>query len=291
MNKYFGGNNKSMCTFLRYGSVLQQVNARLRSKGYTHSARINTSGKVYFHPLVAVEICLAHKLTKELGELEAMFEDNEWGHAHLFQHSTLHLLAAVAGVLDDERPAREKRRAETEALDDSISSLHELCKRLDDAVASVSRGRDQLEKYRADSHAAHSKAMAEKEGELLDMEERGRIKTKELSDANASLAVLHDMHTDILKLDFNLHKIRMAALPCDMDFRHHVISVLRRLYQSHPVYAMPVYYLRHFEWEVCDLVVNRLNLPFCPVRDRMGRVEPDVDAKVVSAVHALMSQL
>eukprot|EP00899_Mesostigma_viride_P023549 jgi/Mesvir1/4379/Mv19758-RA.1 len=307
LNKYFKNSNRKICNFPRYVKVLQEVNARLQTKGRAHFARVFDGARVLFHPIVAVEICLARKLVKELGELEVIFAENGWGYTHLFHHNTqLHLLATVAEVLvDDERQAREKRQRDGEAMDKSMSYLQEEVKRLNYAIMGVTHARDLVERSRMEGDASHAKVLDDKCREVAALEEKLKVKCKEVAaleeswrnkarevaEAKNSLMGLHDMHATILELDFKLHKLRLSHIPRDMVFRGVIISVMRNLYISHTVYAMPVYYVRHFEWDVCDAVINRLNLTgHTPDVDDKGGVSPSMEKKVVEAVHSVMAQ-
>eukprot|EP00899_Mesostigma_viride_P007325 jgi/Mesvir1/16594/Mv10129-RA.1 len=283
-------------------------------KGHQHSARLYHDGRIVFHPLVAVEICKAHRLEKELGMLETLFAENGWGHYHLFDDSHVHLLATVAEVLDDdERQGREKRKQEADKKETSMKHLREECRRLSDAVEGVKHARDQVENIMAEREAAHArameetderhakalremeaehaKAMADKCCELETMERRWRGKCKELADAREALRGFHDMNTAIAHLDWRVHMVRMQNVPRDMPFRVVLLGMLRDRYPDHPVYGMPAYYVRAFEWEVCDLVMTHLNLSYHPEPDGKGDLPDDLKQKMIEALHRVMSRM
>eukprot|EP00899_Mesostigma_viride_P012930 jgi/Mesvir1/21638/Mv04060-RA.1 len=304
-HKYFGRNQRRLCGFDSYAQVAQDVNVRLKAMGYSHYARINVGGKIFFHPLLAVEICIAHNLSSELETLQTVFEENNWGHQHLFKDVNLHVLAAVAEIVDEE----ERKVAEKELSTSSNAHTRDECCRVDKVAHSATQTRGDLLETIDQTRAMHAQDLElMRVSHARDMEEmrvrhakeieelRARLRVEndklagDLVASNTALAALHNMHRTITAMDASMHLLRSDIRPRDAGFRSVIISALYQLYPDHVIQKTPYYFRRHFERELCDLVINLFRLESIPAVDSMGQMTPQAEKKIVDSIRLIVSR-
>eukprot|EP00899_Mesostigma_viride_P009547 jgi/Mesvir1/18594/Mv17103-RA.1 len=287
INRRFNRDNRKLCSFPRYRQAVEDVNARLKLLHFPHFSEVRYGNRLMLHPLLAVEICLAHNLYDELARLEQTFVNNDWGYQHMFNPSNPHALNTLANAaemiqgLESFQIKEDKPGADDRALGVIVKELCTEVKRLNDTVVEVTRSRDELQKDRDCERITYTKAL----------EDMRRIKGAEMDNIRRALARLDDTHATILELDAKIDVLRGKYLRRWFGFQSAVINVLRGLYTTHELYRMPIYYIRHFEKEVCDIVQERLHLSEEPVTDIMGRLSPPIETKVVELVQDVMSSL